>query len=262
MKEGAAFHKANKNVLGAWVAQTLLVKPALKRAFGGIYVHIEHDALKLRRGVPYPVLVCLTHSGWYDGHIVFLLNDRIFRFDGYMMMEEVNLARYFFFTWMGVFGVDRDNVRNALASIEYICGILREGRNKALFVFPQGTMRHADERPLQLYSGVATIARKLGRCAIVPVAVRYDFRMDQAPEAFLRVGAPIQIDTEKRPVNSKELMIKLTEVLTEEADKLHADVSTYALEGYRRLMSGRGSINKAWDAVIQLWGRARRLVSR
>ena len=115
---------------------------------------------------------------------------------------------------------------------------------------------------MKLYSGFATIARRLGRCAILPVAVRYDFRMDQAPEAFLRVGGTILIDTEQTPVNAKELTNRLTEVLTQEADRLHADVSTYELGSYRRLMSGRGSINKAWDAIMHLWGRAKRLVSR
>ena len=38
----------------------------------------------------------MTHSGWFDGHIAFILNERVFHYDGYMMMEEVNLARYFF----------------------------------------------------------------------------------------------------------------------------------------------------------------------
>jgi chlorobactene lauroyltransferase len=254
------FHRANKNALGNWVAQTLLIKPALKRAFGGVYVRIDPAALRLRRSARYPVIFCMTHSGWFDGHIAFVLNDRVFHYDGYMMMEEVNLARYFFFTWMGVFGVDRDNVRSALASIDYICGILRNGENKALFVFPQGTMRHPDLRPLKLYGGVAAIARKLGRCALVPVAIRYDFIMEQAPDVFLRVGAPILIDAEKVTYNSKELTNLLAESLTSLADRLHADVSAYDRQPYRRLISGRGSINSMWDRTLHLLGRARGLI--
>lgn len=256
------FHRANKNRLGGWIVQNLLIKPALKRAFGGVYVYIDPATLKLRGVTPYPVIFCMTHSGWFDGHIAFLLNDRVFHYNGYMMMEEVNLARYFFFTWMGVFGVDRDNVRNALASIEYISNILLEGENKALVMFPQGTMSHPDLRPLKLYSGVAAIARRVGRCDIIPVAIRYDFIMDQAPDAFVLVGPPILVDAEKSPIKARELTNHLTEVLTALADRLHADISAYNRQPYRRLMSGRGSINKVWDKLQYLLGRAKRIILR
>ena len=138
MNNGAKFHRANKNALGGWVAQTLLVKPALRRAFGGVYASIHPAALRLRRLEGYPVIFCMTHSGWFDGHLAFVLNDRVFHYDAYLMMEEANLARYFFFTWMGVFGVDRDNVRSALASIDYICDILRRGRRKPSSSFHRG----------------------------------------------------------------------------------------------------------------------------
>jgi 1-acyl-sn-glycerol-3-phosphate acyltransferase len=178
------------------------------------------------------------------------------------MMEEVNLARYFFFTWAGVFGIDRDNVRGALASIEYISGILSAGENKLLGIFPQGTMRHPDLRPLKLYSGVASIARKVGRCAIVPVAVRYDFGMDQAPDAFLRIGPPIMVDGDKSPINSRELTNLLTEALTSAADQLHFDVTAYDRAPYRRLMAGRGSINKMWDKVVRAANKVKKTIFR
>ncbi len=254
------FHRANRNALGNRLVQTLLIKPALRRAFGGIYAYIDPEVLRQRGRSQYPIILCMTHSGWYDGYIAFVLNERVFHRDGYLMMEEVNLARYFFFTWAGVFGIDRDNARSALASIEYISGILSEGKNKLLCMFPQGTMSHPDLRPLKLYSGVATIARRVGKCAIIPAAVRYDFIMDQAPGAFLRLGPPILVDTEKSPVNSRELTNRLTEALTMAADQLHADISAYNRAPYRRLMAGRGSVNKIWDDAVKMAGRAKNLL--
>src|SRR5215211_7783305 len=98
----AKFHKANKNPPGKWVVYTLLLTRGLKRAFGGVYARIDPAALRLRRKAPYPLIFCLTHSGWYDGHIAAILNERVFKHDPYLMMEEPNLARYWFFTWMGV----------------------------------------------------------------------------------------------------------------------------------------------------------------
>jgi 1-acyl-sn-glycerol-3-phosphate acyltransferase len=248
------FHRARKNALGGWLVQTLLIKPALRRAFGGVYAYVDPAVLAVRRDRACPIVLCMTHSGWYDGYLASLLKERVFHRDGYLMMEEANLARYFFFTWVGVFGIDRDDVRGALASIEYISAILRDGEGKMLCMFPQGTMRHPDRRPLKLYSGVAAIARKVGRCALVPVAVRYDFLMDQAPDAFLRLGAPIMVDARRSPVHARELTGTLTTALTSAADRLHADVRAYNSAPYRRLMSGRGSINKLWDRAVKRLG--------
>jgi 1-acyl-sn-glycerol-3-phosphate acyltransferase len=251
MSEEPSFHRANKNALGNRLVQAVLIKPGLRRAFGGIYVYVDPATLEVRKDAACPIVLCMTHSGWYDGYLAFLLNQNVFHRDGYLMMEEVNLARYFFFTWVGVFGVDRDNVRSALASIGYISGVLSEGEGKMLCMFPQGTMRHPDLRPLKLYSGVATIARRVGRCAIVPAAIRYDFLMEQHPDAFLRLGPPIIVDTQRSPVNAKELTNNLTEALTAAADHLHVDVSAYNHAQYRRLMAGRGSINNLWDEVVR-----------
>jgi chlorobactene lauroyltransferase len=260
MSEEPKFHRANRNALGNRLVQTVLIKPALRHAFGGIYAYIDPAVLRLRGQPQCPVILCMTHSGWYDGYLAFVLNERLFHREGYLMMEEVNLARYFFFTWAGVFGIDRDNVRSALASIDYISRVLSEGENKLLCMFPQGTMRHPDLRPLKLYSGVATIARRVGRCAIVPAAVRYDFIMDQAPDAFLRLAPPILINAEKSTVNSKELTNRMTDALTTAADQLHADIIAYNRAPYRRLMAGRGSINKLWDDTVQAVGKAKDLI--
>lgn len=261
-KEGLQFHRANKNPPGEWLVYTLLLERGLKRAFGGVYAHINRETLALAgrgRGGSGPVVFCMTHSGWFDGHLAALLNKRIFKHDAYLMMEEPNLARYAFFTWMGVFGVDRDDPRKALASIAYITDLLTEDEGRALWMFPQGTMRHPDARPLKLFGGVANIARRLDRCAIVPVAIRYDFMIDQAPYAFMRLGAPVRY-SRAEGIGSRELTERLRIAMEAEADSLHADVSAYSREGYRRVLAGRGSVNKVWDGVLKIVGKVKSIM--
>lgn len=250
-RTGLPFHAANKNVLGEFVLTRLILQPSLRRSFGGVYMHVDPAALAMRRATV-PVIFCATHSGWWDGHMAYLLNDRIFKHDAYLMMEEVHLARYPFFTWGGVFGVDRDDVRKALSSIEYIASLLKERPGRALWMFPQGTMRHADERPLKIYGGAANVARKVGECAIVPVAVRYDFLMEQAPDAFVRIGPPLP---GTRGLPSREITSLLTQALTHCADGLRRDVTSYDLGAYKRVYAGRGSVNRRWDGVTGLISR-------
>lgn len=285
-----AFHTARKNSAGEWLVNHLLIDPALARAFGGIYVHVHPAALRLRAtrcrverarlGTRYsvfgtPVIFCATHSGWFDGYVASLLNRRIFHHDGYLMMEEASLRRYPFFTWAGTFGIDRDHTRAALASIEYIAGVLSgsdEGRRtkaqgsfrpssgsrRSLWMFPQGIVSHPDVRPLKLYGGVAHIVRRVGDCVLVPVALRYDFLMEQAPDAFAWVGPPLELAGTQYPL--RELTAKLTASMTELADRLQADVTSYDLRSYRRIFSGRGSVNRAWDRVLRMAERARKWV--
>lgn len=257
-QEAAPFHKANKNALGEWVVYRFLLSAGLKRAFSGLYVSIAPSTLRLRHDTADPIIFCMTHSGWFDGHIAAVLNKRVFKHDAYLMMEEPNLARYFFFTWAGVFGIDRDHPRNALASIHYISDILKSGPNKALWMFPQGIMRHPDARPIKAFGGAANIARRVDGCYIVPVAIRYDFTVDQAPGAFVRIGPPI-ISNANMTRDSREVTQELGEALEVEADQLHSDVTEYNTRAYERILAGRGSINKGWDTVLRM---ARKVVRR
>lgn len=248
-QEDLPFHAANKNGLGEWALQRIVV-PSLRRMFGGIYVYIHPATLRLRSPVESPVIFCLTHSGWWDGHIAYMLNQKIFKHDGYLMMEEVHLARYAFFTWVGVFGIDRHDARKAIASIEYITGLLKETPNSTLWMFPQGTMTHPEVRPLDVFGGAANIARRVGRCAVVPVALRYDFLMEQRPDAFARLGPPIFLGEER--VSSRELTVRISQAMTQTADELRGDVLSRDTSSYRRLIAGKGSINRVWDRVVKM----------
>ena len=193
----------------------------------------------------------MTHSGWFDGHIAAVLNKRVFKHDAYLMMEEPNLARYFFFTWAGVFGIDRDHPRNASASIHYISDILKSGPNKALWMFPQGIMRHPDARPIEVFGGAANIARRVGGCYMVPVAIRYDFTVDQAPARSCASALPILFNANTTR-DARQMTQMLGEALEVEADRLHSDITEYDTHAYKRILAGRGSVNKGWDVVVRM----------
>ena len=249
------FTPANKNLLGEWLV-TRVVVPMLKRAFGGVYAYVDPGSVRLRTETSLPVVFCLTHSGWWDGHVAYILNKRIFKRDSYLMMEDHQLARYLFFTWAGMFGVSRDDPRKAFASIEYITRILEQEPGTALWMFPQGRMVHPEMRPLGVYGGAANIARRLEKCALVPVAIRYEFIMDQVPDVYSRVGHPLLTTPGNTP--AKDLTAQLDDAMTRTADELRGDVAGDNLKAYRRLLSGRGSINKLWERVLGVAGKAKK----
>ncbi len=252
---GLPFHQPSINVVGEWLVAKMMVARSIKRAFAGVYIYAEPQALRITRA-EMPILFCVTHSGWYDGYLTYVINKAIFRRAGYLMMEEANLKRYPFLTWVGVFGVDRVDGRKALQGINYISARLTQERS-TLWMFPQGTITHPDARPLKLFGGVASIARRVGGCAIVPIAVRYELGLEQSPNVYMRVGGPILLRPEEQQLSSREITSMLTTAMTETADKLHEDVMSIVRPRYRKILAGKGSVNKVWDQALQILNQLR-----
>jgi len=257
--------EAHKNRLGESVVVGLLVARALRSQFHTIWWHADPAALALRRPPPagrVPVIFASTHPSWWDGYLSWPINHALGGRDGYLMMDVRSLRSYRFFTWGGAFGIDRADPRAALASIEYISGVLNAAPNRAVWMFPQGTITPPDRRPLGLYPGVAHIARRLPAALIVPVAWRVAYRWEQRAEIFIRVGAPLAVDG-GRSLPSRALTARLEAALIAEDDRLAAELRdgdmARPLPGYAVLLRGRTSVNRLWERVrartLRLAGR-------
>jgi len=243
----------------------LLAERALRGNFHRVWLHLEPAALAWRRTPPaerVPAIFTCTHTSWWDGYLTWPLNRALGGREAFMMMDEASLRHFRFFTWMGLYGVDRANPRAALRSIEYSADLLRAAPHRALWIFPQGAILPPDRRPLDLFPGVAHIARRVPLCDVVPIAWRLEYRYEQRAEIFVRVGAPIRV-TAADGGGSRALTARIDAALTAEADRLHAaltdgDISR-PLPGYVAIMRGRPSINRVWETVQ---AGARRLLGR
>ena len=140
-----------------------------------------------------PSIAFVNHSAWWDPILALFLSHDLFRRDGYGMMQGAQLSRYPFFRRIGCFGVTSDSFEDARAVSLYASRLLHEGARRTLWIFPQGELMPA-RVPLAFRSGVARFARAAPRAPLVPVAVRYEFRAEQRPEAFVRVGGAIRAD--------------------------------------------------------------------
>ena len=119
----------------------------------------------------------------------------------------------------------------------------------ALAIFPQGEITPNDRRPLQTVSGLAHVAQRAGGATFWPVALRYEFRGQQRPEAFIRAGpahyAPAASDT-------RALTAEAGARLTAACDALRDDVNSAQLAGYRVLLRGRPGPDAIFDAARAL----------
>ncbi len=193
-----------------------------------------------------PVIGFGNHSSWWDGLIVHYLSHTLLDSDVYLMMEEKQLARYRFFSWLGAFSVRREDASLAAVSLRYAARLL-DHPNRWLWIYPQGLMQPNDRRPLQFFPGAAMIARLTGRSVqLIPFAHRYEFLDEQQPDAFVRFGRPF---IAQQPVDIEKTTQVMEHTVTDLLERLRADITTGELDDYQFALRGRLSTNKRYDRI-------------
>jgi chlorobactene lauroyltransferase len=259
---------AAKNPVGAALVWRL-IHGALTKHFNAINVrwHAEEAGATgdQYRAIPsgptqtISTIYCPNHSNWFDGYVCQVLARSVFHHNPYLMMEEKNLARYRFFTWAGCFGVDRDDGRAAIASLDYAAGLLRNHPERGMYVFPQGTMVPNERRPLRMYSGVARLAQRVGQVCVVPMAFRYEYLQEQRPDVFISIGAGRLVTADDAP---RATTAWLGDAITAELDALTTDVIAERLSPFTAVLRGHGGIDRTFDRVASRTRRESRRLSQ
>jgi chlorobactene lauroyltransferase len=214
----------------------------LKRHFQALHLFGADNFSRVDRSRP--VIVYGNHSCWWDGLIEFFLGRDVFGVDSFLMMDEQQMSRYTFFRWIGAFSVNRSSGRDMIGSIEYATQLF-DRPNRLLWMYPQGDLQPNDVRPLRFHSGVVSIAERLHEVQLIPLAHRYEFLMEQRPEAFVSIGEPLVITEVGR---RKALLGRLEAALTQLLDDLRCRITTgKGRESSVCLLRGRRSTNVRYD---------------
>jgi 1-acyl-sn-glycerol-3-phosphate acyltransferase len=235
---------AKKSPFWNKVIYSVLMKPALRGSF-----HAVHYRQAQPLPPDLPVILFGNHSAWWDGHLPLAANEERWHRDGYVMVEDTQLARYGFFRYAGAFSVNRHDGRSAMQSVAYAVDKLTEAPNRMLLIFPQGEILANDVRPLKFFPGIGHIVKKAaqaGPVALLPFALRYEFIGEQKPDAFISVGAPVIAIA---PVDAKVITAQMEAALTHELDCLREDITAYRFGSFETLVAGAWGINRIWDAV-------------
>jgi hypothetical protein len=236
---------ARHSRLGDALIYWALVRSAIWSHFARVWLRVEGPIPTPAAG---PLIFYLNHPSWWDGYLAYVLSRMVLenRFQSFCMMDERELRRYRFFTWIGAFSVNRQDARSALASVVYISRLLAARRDRALAIFPQGEITPNDRRPLTMFSGMAHAAQRAGGATLWPVALRYEFRGEQRPEAFIRAGPAHHACADS---DARALTADAGARLTAACDALRDEVTGGQLEEYRVLLHGRPGPDKIFDAA-------------
>jgi 1-acyl-sn-glycerol-3-phosphate acyltransferase len=188
MKNPAVPPRIAKRQLG-WFAR--YVRVYLRRNFHGVHL-LRLCELEELDG--WPLLVCLNHPSWWDPLMALYLSQRFFKDRvQYAPIAEVGLAKYRFFERLGFFGIDPGTRSGAFRFLQIGEAVLSQP-DAALWVTPQGHFIDVRQRPVAIQSGVGHLVHRLGRLAMLPVALEYAFWNERYPEAFACVGQPLFIE--------------------------------------------------------------------
>ena len=213
----------------------------MRKRFHNVYVlGAEHlRALDPAR----PVVGCVNHTNWWDGFVLYVLSHRRLPHDIYLAMEEKNLSRYRFFTWMGVFGVDLGDPRAALGGMRYALRLLRRRTDtpRLIWIFVQGRLLHP-EVPITVKPGALFLARH-GGAQILPVILRYEWQEESRPSIFVQFGAPMPAET-----SPKELPNVMNHLFVQTGKALDPGAGI----NWEPIFPERRSIHTRWDAVLRV----------
>jgi 1-acyl-sn-glycerol-3-phosphate acyltransferase len=234
-----------------WLEQWFLryTHTYLKRSFHAIHLYGERPRIESDGRTP--LLVCLNHSSWWDVLVGLFMATELFGWEYYTVMDARQLQRYRFFCRLGVIGVDRSSLAGVKEFLPYAETLLK-GRQRALFLTPQGVMTSNYTRPIRFQPGVGRLAPLLGDFHLARVAMHYEFWDERLPEAFISVS-PVERRTvcgadfdRRRFVHEQELALEA------QLDALLAAVRTRDPAAFHPLLTGKGGISPTYDAIRRI----------
>jgi len=195
-------------------------------------IHLDDRLLNLEDG---PKIYTINHSNWWDGLLIFYLNQKIFKGDSYAMMSKKGIEDFPFFGKIGAFAVDPDSPKSLIRSLQLSQSILEEG--KSVWIFPQGAEEHLEKRPFTYLNGPAYLLEKNVNTRLIPIAAYYTYRHDQRPELFIRVGETINPSILKE-LNRKEITSFLRVSHEELLNSVRNDVIEEKLSSFTTFKTG------------------------
>lgn len=219
-------------------AAALYFRYLLRRAFARVWLG----------GVPFPTgsapsIAYLNHSAWWDPILTLFLSRSVLHRESYGLFRGEELQRYPFFRRLGCFGITTDRLDDVRAIPAYAASLLASGPSRTLWVLPQSELLPA-HGPIVFRSLLARFARAMPEVPLVPVAVRYEFRMDQRAECFVRVGEAVHAQPGE---STAALTARLEQRLKHELAQLDAELAHPGVRNFRLVLEGIRSLSALYD---------------
>jgi 1-acyl-sn-glycerol-3-phosphate acyltransferase len=124
----------------------------IKRHFREVF--IEGDLKNSSK----PILIISNHFSWWDGFLIYYLNNKLWQKKFHVMMLEKQLSSRKFLSQAGAFSIKPGHC-STYSSIQYAIKILKCPDN-ILLMYPQGEIRSQADRPVHFKQGAEYLIKK------------------------------------------------------------------------------------------------------
>jgi hypothetical protein len=160
-------------------------------------------------------------------------------------MEELQLRRYAFFRWLGVFAVDSVSSVAGRRFLRATDMILQQP-DAMLWVTPEARFVDVRERPVRFAPGLAHVAIRYPDSVFAPLAVEYAFGTEKRPEVYLRFGTARRGRDWGASVG--EAHENLERALCGTQDLLAGEVISRSKADFRTILRGDQGVSLPYDA--------------
>ncbi|MBK1660617.1 glycerol acyltransferase [Paracraurococcus ruber] len=193
-----------------------------------------------------PLVVYANHPSWWDGVAFMLYSTELF--PGRRMfipMEAEALTRYRFMRRIGVFGVEQNSARGAVAFLRTAKEVLG-APGHMLWMNAPGRFMDVRERPVPMAPGLVRLAEYAPEARFLPMAIEYPFWAERAPEMLCAFGPPVEgLAGLERAARGEALSRALEATM----DRLAVDAMARDPARFRDLLRGRegmGGVYERW----------------
>ncbi len=221
------------------------------------YLRKHFHAVRMSRGSrpnispDLPLIIVLNHPSWWDPLIGAVLAEHWPERRHYAPMDAQALARYNLFDKLGFYGVEQGTLRGGRAFLKTTLAILSQP-NSAVWIAGQGQFTDARVRPPRLRPGIGHIAARLRRGVILTLAIEYPFWDERFPEALVRFGAPIEIESAQN-LRAAQWVERIEASLAAAQDALVADALSRSTRAFETLLMGKVAIGGIYDRWRRVW---------
>ncbi|WP_064091312.1 lysophospholipid acyltransferase family protein [Rossellomorea aquimaris] len=153
----------------------------LKKQFYRVWIDDRRNNRDLSKGH----LILANHSNWWDGLMIFYLNQYVVKEDSYAMMSQKGIEDFSFFRKIGAFSVNPESPKDLIVSLRFAEKCLSE--QKTVWIFPQGKEEHLEKRPLSFMKGPSYLLEKKPEVDVTFVTFYYTFHHNQRPELYIQL---------------------------------------------------------------------------
>jgi 1-acyl-sn-glycerol-3-phosphate acyltransferase len=178
-----------------------------------------------------PLIIYGNHSSWWDPMIAVLLAAKLMPDRShYAPIDETSLAEHGILGKIGIFPIDIRSTRGARQFLQATMTILQQ--RGVLWITPQGRFADTREADLAFKPGLASVASRLDRCTLIPLATEYTFWNERRPQALLHFGEPIHVS---EGAGRAALNEQLEQALQQTMDELKTQSLTRNAANFKRL---------------------------